>query len=199
MDNILDADLINIAYSFFPKGISYELEFEKYIKTTEFKRLEEFSEKGNHNNKQWKEFLKKVEDTLVEIRDVGHSYSKKRCFQTALIINKESTSSQLVLCISKLVPLFCFYSKTTLEYDNHNINYLFNEDFTTNETELISFIEKNIIKYFPTYSRVSNEKLNVELINIEFEELGKLKTNPFDLFYRRMTIFTALFSSSVYY
>lgn len=190
-------NIIDIAYSFFPKGIGYDLP--SYRDTIESQHLISILKENEINNTIWFSFLSYLSNQEFVAIEVGKGSVNDRCFQIGLVNKFNKESKQIVLCISKIVPFYCFYTYNSLTFDSFHVNYKLTENFSKIEIENIDKIIPFLKNFFPEYSHINYETLNIELENIEFEDLGKLSSQKEEIIYRKMTIFNSLFSSFVYY
>jgi hypothetical protein len=190
--------IISKAYSFYPKGISFELDKENYHKTIENRCLRKAIEESSILNPLLNSFISHLSKKKISFHEIGPGIIQQRCFQIAFISDTEDPTF-LVLCISKITPLYCFYSLPSLSFNLDKTSYVFTENYKQSDYNTMQIIKSLLNITFPNYHLIPPEYLNYELQNVEYEDLGQINRGKISVLYKKMTIFTALFNTFIYY
>lgn len=126
--NLTIQQIITKAYSFYPKGISFELDNELYKDTIENQRLHKVLAESGILNSFLSKFISELNKANIIYQEIGPGISLQRCFQLAFI-SDSAEPTYLVLCISKIAPFYCFYSFPSLVFDSNKTAYFFTENF----------------------------------------------------------------------
>lgn len=190
--------IIEKAYSFYPKGISFELDNELYRNTNEYQLLSKALEESCILNSLLSKFIRQLSKANIIFQEIGPGISLQRSFQLAFITDNEEPT-YLVLCISKITPFYCFYSLSSLAFNLDKTSYTFTKKFKTSDLNNMQILKSLLSTSFSGYQLISPEYLNYELQNVEYEDIGQLNREIPPILYKKMTIFTALFSTFIYY
>ena len=110
---MIEKDLKNIAYQYYPKGLSSLEDYEQYIQSKEFLNLstvinnqlsnKDYKESRKHLLKRFKEFrnIQQIEDVTIEKHD--------RCLSFEIEIIEGNKLIKICLSISMLIPYYLIY------------------------------------------------------------------------------------------
>jgi len=190
--------IISRAYSFYPKGISFELEKELYYNSIENQRLRKAINESSDLNSLFSSFISQLAKIKIPFYEIGPGVNLQRCFQLAFI-SDSSEPTYLVLCISKITSLYCFYSIQSLEFISGRTSYVFTEKYKIADLNTMQLLKSLLNTSFPGYQLIIPEYLNLELPNVEYEDFGQVNSESFPVLYSKMTIFTAFFNKFIFY
>ncbi len=184
--------LLDVVNNFYPNSISFELEQQQYIRTSEYLRLKAIIDKNrNKLNESDRNLKNKIEDFFnlsIENASVLEWYD--RCLNWQMYFPEKQCDDEktYVLCLnlSLIHDLFYIYV-LEVEYDK-KMNRLKhmprrNEDIeTTVFKDKIDFL-KRIIEDNTNRKQIPNEILDVVIPNISFQEIPFGKFTYFNAFF----------------
>lgn len=191
------AYFIKTAYDYFPKGISDEDPI--YLNTPEHRHLLKILKEREPLDKKWRMLLRELKaDFHCEF--IGVSDRIPRGYRIA-IVSEKSGRHYVVVNVSKLIPFYCFYTRSRLEeVKASQSGFLTFSDFNPEDQEIINLLRKKIQAYFDGYTEFPSHLVRTEIKDVEYEDKGELdasefkRTNP-----EPMTLFTAFFSTNIFY
>jgi hypothetical protein len=190
--------LVQLAYSFFPRGKEDRNESE-YMETDEFTRLlEKLGQKNEFNQK-----LKCINDELckkrpsVYIEDLSSIGPYDRCIKQYIYFEDKIT---LVLYISVLIPYFVLYEYRNLHSaDNLDTEVgISSQDESNKKRIIVKEVKTLLAEYFTMYSKMSLDLMLTHVPNIVFNGNGKLSSWPVNNDIKPMNIFNVYFSDNFY-
>lgn len=194
---MIQQELIQVAYSMYPKHIHYN-EHERYKQSSQHQNLLKKINEVTRINSSWNAMLNALGKTNIQLEEVGPGKEMSKSYQIGIPVLTDPRR-MLVLTISKLVPYYCFYSAHNVRRGASIGAYEFVSWQTREEPDLIRVIEPYLQKEFPEYQELFPPELNTEVPDIMDEEMGMVGDNPHGLLYRKMTLFGAFFNAFIYY
>jgi hypothetical protein len=189
---------LDLAYSFYPAGISYNADEEAYFQTPEYQRLAESLRQRAYLDRKWKALLN-VLQTRFECQNIGVPDSVNRCLQIAIVLRQPKRHA-IIVNVSKLIPYYCFYTQTDRDDIQHSQpGYFIFTGFTLPDQEVVEWTSKRIQDCFEGYKEFPSDLHEVEIENVEFEDNGKVLSDQYRMVFKPMTLFNAFFSLRMFY
>lgn len=188
---------LGLAYSLYPHGISDE-DAEIYRQTIEFSKMMQLLHEHKYLDSKWYSFLEALQKRFQCI-DIGIPDQLIRGYRIAIVL-AHPKQHYIVVNISKLVPYYCFYTKS--ELDNVTFNqpgYFIFSNFIKSDQEVVSWVSAQIKIYFDGYEEFPGTLPLVQLENVQFDECGILLSDKYRLYPKPMTLFNAFFSTNMFY
>ncbi|HEY0679417.1 MAG TPA: hypothetical protein VGD17_14125 [Chitinophagaceae bacterium] len=196
MENSIE-EYLELAYSYFPQGISEENE-KQYRETPQFQKLTESLKQRKYLDRKWHELLS-VLQKQYQCLDIGVPDRLIRGYRIAIIL-PEPERHYVVVNISKLIPAYSFYTLSDRKYDLYSDDGLFKfSGFSSPDLEVVTEVSEKIEFHFEGYKPFPPDLPLVPLEDVEFEERGILKDDQYRTYYQPMTLFNAFFSTNLFY
>ncbi|NML23607.1 hypothetical protein HHL16_22195 [Pseudoflavitalea sp. G-6-1-2] len=189
--------LIQLAYTFFPKGLSYDdkLIFES---SKEFRHLVEVTSQSEELSRKWHSLLNVFQRLGYSIEEIGYEERPPRSFRIA-IRKKGTLFPFIVVTMSKLIPFFSLYSiAEKYDFSESDSPVLF-QNFSIKEREISNEIEGLIRSEFTEFDIFPADLINVEVEDIEYGELGIVKSKTDGYFFTPMTLYNVYFANFLFY
>jgi|GEM_PF-5027897 hypothetical protein len=163
----MENDLINLAYTFYPKGV-YGLD-EDYNKTKEIFKLRNHCKSVIESKYEiWIEILRKIESRFkgsMNVFDTTNFFISKPSFSCELIYSTDDKKVILEIFRSFLIPYF--YISENTYYENSLINHTINS-FTNFPT----FISESVKLIAHESTLIPSELLCKVVPNVSFDTIG---------------------------
>ena len=161
-------DLIEISYSYYPKG--WESYDEGYEQTKEILRLNEKKEdlkNGGEKNSIYPFLKKKFGKKNIEDMTLPHLFP---CYHYRLVIQKNGKYRTYVINVSTLAPVFFIYKAPLRSINEENIFGFNNLDDEAQQS--IEDIKKEIMNEFPHLHYFKAEWLSEKVSDISLGDYG---------------------------
>lgn len=196
-------EILEKAYSFFPKGIRFEDE-QLYKNSKEFKNLLQKIKEGKKLISSWNNLVDYLKKKKLEIEFIGFEEKYQRDFRAAIVLY-DIERYYIVVNVSKIIPFYCFYTATkdkNIKFSQSGF-FIFSE-FTEKENKILQIVKEGILIYFKQYKMFPANRLTMVAKDIEFQELGRVEedvrqTNWYSPLYEEMIIFNAFFATNIFY
>ncbi|MQP25213.1 hypothetical protein GFJ94_09060 [Flavobacterium sp. LMO8] len=187
---MIQKNLKNLAYLFYPKNIDNILDKENYLKTFEYKNLTNtLNEFSNYLESDF--YIKIIDeikniDHLKNITDVTVSNWEDRCISLEIDVLRDSTLNKICIHISFLVPLYLIYIleneielnpykwKTVPMHNPEKEQSIFLEEIKT----ISCIIEKQT-----GFNKFPIQLANETIPNINFQDIEMGEFNFFNAFF----------------
>ena len=190
-------DFLKLAYRYYPKGISDE-DITLYQKTPEFQQLTESLRERKYLDDKWQKLLNGLQERF-ECLDIGVPDRIIRGYRIAIVLSSPKPH-YIVVNISKLIPYYCYYTKSEREDLRFSEpGYLTFSDFISSDQEIINWISEQIQFHFEGYKEFPPQLPFVTIEDVKFDERGILLSNKSQLYFTPMTLFNAFFSTNIFY
>jgi hypothetical protein len=191
-------EFLQLAYTFYPKGISYQDEL--YGMTPQFLNLYETLRKHDYLDEKWHQLLNVLQQRF-ECWDIGFTDPIKRDYRTAIVL-KTPKPHGIVVNVSKLIPYYCFYTELAPgSKPGRRLGDFIFKNFSPSDQEIVDWVSEQIQLHFQGYKEFPAALPLVRFKDVEFEDRGVLLSmdEQYPSYFESMTLFNAFFSSNMFY
>jgi len=174
---MIDKVLTNLIYTFYPRGISFFTEYEKYIATKEYKRLKQIISRFDleHREDLSKKILGYFEKdyTLKKIQDYSLLHIEDRCLTFNVAVIEDGELYTISLLISILAPYYvikCQKNIIDLYFSKSEIAKLEKASKEKRKVKELILVIENIVEGKLLFNKFPKSMLDRVVLDVSFQE-----------------------------